>query len=151
MIHDIYVYINIYMCICIYVYIYIYMYVYIAYFRSIYCITLAWSNMLILWNKGFHELVLTILIWSLFNTLVDLSYSAFVSKLFISNDSPILRSCMLDSFASILLINPPMITFGMFSCTRRLPFFCHVIFLVLSRSSKLTFFFGSPFFICLPP
>ena len=96
--------------------------------------------MLILRNQGFHEFVLTILIWSLFNTLMDLSYSAFVSKLFICNDSLILRSCMLDSFASIVPIKPPMITFGMFSCTRRLPFFCHVIFLVLSRSSEHTFF-----------
>ena len=57
--------------------------------------------MLILRNKGFHEFVLTILPRSLFNTLMDLSYSALVSKLFISNDSLILRSCMLDNFASV--------------------------------------------------
>ena len=57
--------------------------------------------MLILRNKGFHEFVFTILPRSLFNTLMDLSYSAFVSKLFISNDSLILRSCMLDNFASV--------------------------------------------------
>ena len=57
--------------------------------------------MLILRNKGFHELVLTILPWSLFNTLMDLLYSPFVSKLFISNDSIILRSYMLDNFASV--------------------------------------------------
>ena len=96
--------------------------------------------MLILRNQGFHEFVLTILIWSLFNTLMDLSYSAFASILFICNDSLNLRSCMLDSFASFVPIKPPMITFGMFSCTRRLPFFCHVIFLVLSRSSEHTLF-----------
>ena len=57
--------------------------------------------MLILRNKGFHEFVLTILPRSLFNTSMDLSYSAFVSKLFIYNDSLILRSCMLDNFASV--------------------------------------------------
>ena len=45
--------------------------------------------------------MLTILPWSLFNTLMDLLYSAFVSKLFISNDSLILRLCMLSNFASI--------------------------------------------------
>ena len=54
--------------------------------------------MLILRNKGFHKFVLTILPWSLFNTLMVLSYSAFVSKLFISNNSLILRSCMLGNF-----------------------------------------------------
>ena len=69
--------------------------------RSIYFIALAWRTMLILRNKGFHEFVLTILPRSLFNTLMDLSYSALVSKLFISNDSLILRSCMLDNFASV--------------------------------------------------
>ena len=57
--------------------------------------------MLILWNKDFHEFVLTILVRPLFNTLMDLSYSAFASKLFNSNDSLILRSCMLDNFASV--------------------------------------------------
>ena len=61
--------------------------------------------MLILRNKGFHEFVFTILPRSLFNTLMDLSYSAFVSKLFISNDSLILRSCMLDNFASVFGCN----------------------------------------------
>ena len=60
---------------------------------------LAW-RMLILQNKGFHELVLTILTGSLFNTLMDLSYSAFVSKFFISIASLILRLCMLSNFAS---------------------------------------------------
>ena len=57
--------------------------------------------MLILRNKGFHEFVLTILPRSLFNTSMDLSYCTFVSKLFIYNDSLILRSCMLDNFASV--------------------------------------------------
>ena len=57
--------------------------------------------MLILQNKGFHEFVLTILPLSLFSTLMDLLYSAFVSKLFISNDSFIFHLCMLDSFASV--------------------------------------------------
>ena len=52
-------------------------------------------------KKGFHEFVLTILLLSLFNTLMDLSYSTFVSKLFISNESLILRSCILDNFASV--------------------------------------------------
>ena len=52
-------------------------------------------------NKDFHEFVFTILPQSPFNTLMDLSYSAFVSKLFISNDSLILRSRMLDNFASV--------------------------------------------------
>ena len=69
--------------------------------RSIYFIALAWHTMLILWKKGFHEFVFTILPRSLFNTLTDLPCSAFVSKLFISNDSLILRSCMLDNFANI--------------------------------------------------
>ena len=55
--------------------------------------------MLILRNKGVF--VLTILPQSLFNTLMDLSYSAFISNMFISNDSLILRSCMLDNFASV--------------------------------------------------
>ena len=57
--------------------------------------------MLILRNKGFHEFVLTTLPRSLFNTLMVLSYSAFVSKLFISYNSRILRSCMLGNFAII--------------------------------------------------
>ena len=57
--------------------------------------------MFILRNKSFHEFVLTILPRSLFNTLMDLSYSTLVSKLFISNDSLILRSRMLDNFASV--------------------------------------------------
>ena len=46
--------------------------------------------MLILQNKGFHEFMLTMLSQSLFNTLMDMLNSAFVSKLFISNDSLIL-------------------------------------------------------------
>ena len=54
--------------------------------------------MLIVRNKGFHKSVLTILPWSLFNTLMVLSYSAFVSKLFISNNSLILRLYMLGNF-----------------------------------------------------
>ena len=33
--------------------------------------------------------------------LMDLPYSAFFSKLFISNDSIILRLCMLDNFARV--------------------------------------------------
>ena len=37
----------------------------------------------------------------LYFTLMDLSYSAFVSKLFFSNHSLILRSCMLDNFAGV--------------------------------------------------
>ena len=41
-------------------------------------------TILILRNKGFHEFVFTVFSRSLFNTLMDLSYSAFVSKLFIS-------------------------------------------------------------------
>ena len=82
-------------------------------------------TILILRNKGFHEFVFTVLPRSLFNTLMDLSYSAFVSKLFISNDSLILRSCMLDNFANIFWvqpIKPTMTFFGMFSCTRGFPF-----------------------------
>ena len=69
--------------------------------RSIYFEVLAWRTMLILGNKGFHEFVLTILPRSLCNTLMDLLYSAFVSKLFISKDSLILHSCMLGNFASV--------------------------------------------------
>ena len=34
---------------------------------------------------------------------MDLSYSALVSKLFICNDSLILRSCMLDNFAMVVI------------------------------------------------
>ena len=68
--------------------------------RSIYFIALAWRAMLILRNKGFHEFLLTILPLSLFITLMDISYTAFVSKLFFSNDSLILLSCMLGNFAS---------------------------------------------------
>ena len=61
--------------------------------------------MLVLRNKVFDELGLTILPPSLFNNLMDLSYSAFVSKLFIFNDSLILRSCMLNNFASVFRCN----------------------------------------------
>ena len=99
--------------------------------------------MLISQKKGFYEFVSTILPQSLFNTLMDLSYSAFVSKLFISNNSLILRLCMLDNFASVFWvqpIKPPMIIFGMFSCTQRSPFSIHAIFLVFNRSSERTFF-----------
>ena len=64
-------------------------------------IALVWRIMFILQNKGFHELVLTILPRSLFNTLIDLSYFAFVSKLFIFNYSLILRSCLFVNFASV--------------------------------------------------
>ena len=52
-------------------------------------------------KQGFHQFVLTTLPQSLFNTLMDLLYSAFFSKLFISNDSFTLRSFMLDNFASV--------------------------------------------------
>ena len=69
--------------------------------RSIYFIVLAWRTILILQNKTFHEFVLTILHQSLFNTLMDMWYSAFVSKFFISNDSLILLLYMLDNFASV--------------------------------------------------
>ena len=69
--------------------------------RSIYFIAIAQHTRLILRNKGLHEFMLTILPQSQFNTLMDLSYSAFVSTLFISNDSHILHSCMLDNFASV--------------------------------------------------
>ena len=67
--------------------------------------------MFILPNKGFHEFTLAILSWSLFNTLMDLLYSAFVSKLFISSYSLILRSCIFDNFASVFgcsQLNPPL-------------------------------------------
>ena len=45
--------------------------------------------------------LLTILPQSLLNILVDLSYSAFVSKLFISSDSLILHSCISGNFKSV--------------------------------------------------
>ena len=99
--------------------------------------------MLISQKKGFYEFVSTILPQSLFNTLMDLLYSAFVSKLFISNDSLILRLCMLDNFASVFWvqpIKPPMTIFRMFSCTQWSPFSIHAIFLVFNRSSECTFF-----------
>ena len=57
--------------------------------------------MLILRKKGLHEFVLSILPRSLFNTLMGLSHSAFVSKLFISSDSLVLRSCMLGNFEGV--------------------------------------------------
>ena len=57
--------------------------------------------MLILRNKSFHEFVLTVLPRPLSNTFLDWPYPAFISKLFIYNDSLILRSCMLDNFASV--------------------------------------------------
>ena len=69
--------------------------------RGIYFIALAWRTMLILQNKGFHEFALTPLPRSLFNTLMVLPYSAFVSKLFLSNDFLILRSCMLANFLQV--------------------------------------------------
>ena len=83
-------------------------------------------------NNGFHEFMLTILPWSLFNIFLVLLYSALVSKLLISNDSFILRSCMLSNFACFWVqpIKPPMTIFGMFSCTQRFPFSFHAIFLV---------------------
>ena len=62
--------------------------------------------MLILRNKGFHEFVFTVLPRSLFNTLMDLSYSAFVSKLFTSKDSVILRSLILRP---LFYVNPALI------------------------------------------
>ena len=116
--------------------------------RSIYFIVLAWRKMLILRNKGFHKFVLTVLPRSLLNTLMDLSYSAFVSKLFISNDSLTLRSCMLDKCFWVQPIKPPMTIFIMFSCTRRFPFSCHAIFLVFKWSSEQAFFL---FLQCIPP
>ena len=57
--------------------------------------------MLISRSKDFHEFVLTILPRSLFNTFMDLTCSAFVTKLFISNDSLILHLCMLSNFANV--------------------------------------------------
>ena len=57
--------------------------------------------MLIFPCEGIHEFALIILPRSLFNILMDLSYSAFVSKLFISNDSFIIRSCILDNFENV--------------------------------------------------
>ena len=57
--------------------------------------------MLILRKNGLHEFVLSILTRSLFNTLMGLSHSAFVSKLFISSDSLALRSSMLGSFEGV--------------------------------------------------
>ena len=75
--------------------------------RSIYFIAIAQHTRLILRNKGLHEFMLTILPQSQFNTLMDLSYSAFVSTLFISNDSHILHSCMLDNFASVFSHDNP--------------------------------------------
>ena len=96
--------------------------------------------MLILRNKGFHEFVWTIFPRSLFNTLMDLLYSAFVSKLFISNDSLILRSCMLDNFANGFWCSQLscrwQTIFGKFSWIRRFPFSCDAIFFVLSWSSE---------------
>ena len=88
--------------------------------------------MLTLRNKGFHEFVLTVLSWSLFNTWIDLLYSAFVSELFIFKDSLILCSCMLGDLASIFgwsQLNRPWQSW-MFSCTWSFTFFCHAIFLV---------------------
>ena len=59
-------------------------------------------TMLILQNMGFHEFALTALPRSLFNTLMVLPYSTFVSKLFTCKDSSILRSCMLANFFAIV-------------------------------------------------
>ena len=59
--------------------------------------------MLILLNKGFHEFMLTILPRSLFNILMDLSYSAFVSFLILGFIYSIQGSlAMLMSVFSIL-------------------------------------------------
>ena len=57
-------------------------------------------TMLILRNKGFYEFVLSILLRSLFNTLMDLLYSAFVSKLVIFEDFLNFRSCSLGNLAT---------------------------------------------------
>ena len=57
--------------------------------------------MLILQNKGFHRFMLTILPLSLFNTWIDLSYSALGFKLFICKYSVILRLCMLVNFVRV--------------------------------------------------
>ena len=100
--------------------------------------------MLILRNKGRHEFVLTILPRSLFNTLMDLSYSAFVSKLLISNDSLILRSCMSDNFA--IVFGCSMTIFGIFSCAGRFPFSCHTIFFMFNWLREHAFFCFSNLF-----
>ena len=100
--------------------------------------------MLVLWNKGFHEFVLTILPGSLFNTLMDLSYSAFASNLLISKHSFILRSRILCNFARVL--GAVMIIAGRFSCAWHLPFFCHAIILVANWSSEHTFFISPMYF-----
>ena len=85
--------------------------------RSIYFIALAWRTILILRNKGFHEFVLTLLPRFVFTTLMDLSYSAFVSKLLISSDSLISRSCMYDNFASVLGCSQLNRTWKSFECS----------------------------------
>ena len=106
--------------------------------RSIYFIALAWRTILILRNKGFHEFVLTLLPRSLFTTLMDLSYSAFVTKLFISSDSLISRSCMYDNFASVFGCSQLNRTWKSYQ-TRCFPFSCHAI-LVFNWSSEHAFF-----------
>lgn len=57
--------------------------------------------MLILQYTGLYEFVLDILPGYLFSTLMDCSYSAFFSKLFVSKDSLVLCSSMLSNFASV--------------------------------------------------
>ena len=100
--------------------------------------------MLILRNKGFHEFVFTILPRSLFNTLMDLLYSGFVSKLFISNDSLILRLCILDNFANVFgysQLNCPWYSLEC-SVASTLPIFlpCYLLCVQLIEWARVFFF-----------
>ena len=58
--------------------------------------------MLILQNTGLHEFMLIILPRYLFITVMGFSYSAFVSKFFVSTDSLILRWSMLRTSLAFL-------------------------------------------------
>ena len=99
--------------------------------------------MLILWHKGFHEFVLIILVRSLFNTSMDLSYSAFASKLLNSNDSLILRSCMLDNFVSVLEQSKNCHG-DLIGCTQK-RLYCNFLYMLVCKTLYCNFQFGNAF------
>ena len=107
--------------------------------------------MLILRNKGFHEFLLTILPQPLFNSLKDLSYYAFVCKLFISNDSIILRSCMLDSFASVFESSQLNHSWQSLECSPDASHFPNMLSSWCSIDRVSTHFFVPPMYSPLPP
>ena len=63
------------------------------------CSANKWTGFYIITASVMKEL--TILSWSLFNTLMDLSYSTFVSKLFIYTDTLILRLCIMGNVTNV--------------------------------------------------